>query len=413
MSKTPQELYAEREKRILDAISLKVPDRVPLMLSFGMFPARYTGMRMQEAYEDPDKFAEAMVKAHLDFAPDVFRGYGGVDAVSGSLLDSRQNKWPGHGLGPDSTHQYVEGEYMKAEEYDALLGDPSDFVMRTYWPRVFGSLEGFHKLPALKNALWSFGTGFFVDFNDPQIIQGLETIIKVARESAKSLWRMITLRDRMKALGFPSPIGFGCIIPFDVLSDNLRGLRGATLDMFRHADKIHAVRQKMLPHIIEYTIANCRIIGVNIAFIAMHRGSDGFMSRKQFETFYWPDVKTYFNALIEAGITPMVFLEGTWDQRLDYLTELPKGKVLGWFDRTDLFKAKEVVGGNLCIMGDMPLSLLQTGTPQQVKDYAKKLIDVVGRDGGYIMSSNTVLDFAQPELVKVWSDFTKEYGVYR
>jgi hypothetical protein len=48
-----------------------------------------------------------------------------------------------------------------------------------------------------------------------------------------------------------------------------------------------------------------------------------------------------------------------------------------------------------------------------VKAYAKKLIDVVGNDGGFIMSSNTVLDYARPDLVKVWVDFTREYGVYR
>jgi len=67
----------------------------------------------------------------------------------------------------------------------------------------------------------------------------------------------------------------------------------------------------------------------------------------------------------------------------------------------------------MCIMGDMPLVLLQTGTPEQVKDYAKKLIDVVGKDGGFIMAPNAELDYAKPELMRVWVDFTREYGVYR
>ena len=150
-----------------------------------------------------------------------------------------------------------------------------------------------------------------------------------------------------------------------------------------------------------------------ISFMALHRGSDGFMSLKQFETFYWPGLKTILLAMTDAGLTPFVFWEGSWDQRLEYLRELPKGKVVGWFDRTNLFKAKEVIGDTMCICGDMPLSLLQTGTPEQVKAYAKKLIDVVGRGGGFIMGSNTVLDNANPKLVKVWVDFTREYGVYR
>ena len=56
---------------------------------------------------------------------------------------------------------------------------------------------------------------------------------------------------------------------------------------------------------------------------------------------------------------------------------------------------------------------LQTGTPDKVKDYAKQMIDEVGKDGGFIMSSRGVLDEANPELVKVWVEFTKEYGVYK
>jgi uroporphyrinogen-III decarboxylase len=66
----------------------------------------------------------------------------------------------------------------------------------------------------------------------------------------------------------------------------------------------------------------------------------------------------------------------------------------------------------MCIAGDMPVSLLQSGTPEQVKAYTKKLIDEVGKGGGYIMTSNTALDDTRPDLVKVWMDYSKEYGVY-
>ena len=95
------------------------------------------------------------------------------------------------------------------------------------------------------------------------------------------------------------------------------------------------------------------------------------------------------------------------------MADLPKGKILGFFDSTDIYKAKEIIGKTMCMSGFMPLSLLQTGTPEKVKDYAKKLIDVVGKDGGFIMGPKSAMDEANPELVKVWFDFTKDYGVYR
>ena len=54
MGKTPQELYEEREKRVKDAVALKTPDRVPVVVSMGFLPARYSGMTIQEIMYDPD-----------------------------------------------------------------------------------------------------------------------------------------------------------------------------------------------------------------------------------------------------------------------------------------------------------------------------------------------------------------------
>ena len=60
----------------------------------------------------------------------------------------------------------------------------------------------------------------------------------------------------------------------------------------------------------------------------------------------------------------------------------------------------------------MPMSLLSTGTVDQVKGYCKKLIDTVAKDGGFIMSSAANLDDAKPENARALVDFTREYGVY-
>ena len=58
------------------------------------------------------------------------------------------------------------------------------------------------------------------------------------------------------------------------------------------------------------------------------------------------------------------------------------------------------------------LSLLIAGTPDDVRAYCKKLIDVVGKGGGFIMDASSNLDDAKPENVKAMIDFTKEYGRY-
>ena len=116
--------------------------------------------------------------------------------------------------------------------------------------------------------------------------------------------------------------------------------------------------------------------------------------------------------LIERGMTPCIFFEGNFTSRLEYLLEFPKGKILAKLDTTDIFRAKEILKDHVCIDGNVPSSLLQVGTVDQVKEYCKKLIDVVGKGGGYIMSPRSSTDEVKPENLKALIDFTQEYGVY-
>jgi uroporphyrinogen-III decarboxylase len=411
MDKTSEELYAERKKRVWDAIALKVPDRVPIFLPISVFGAKYGGITLKEAFENATKWYDINEKLLLEYQPDFFLGPLGFDMETNAIVGNKLMRWPRHGVDENTTFQFVEGEHVKAEEYDAFLDNPGEFILRTYLPRVYSGLEGLRYMPSLMSLFTSMGMFFFIAM--PPVAEALENLTKAAKRGSQFMVSTAVFTSRMQPHGFPSLVGFGSQAPFDIISDYFRGLKGATLDMYRCPDKLLAAQQKFLPYLINSSIAMGRMMPGTISFMALHRGSDGFMSLKQFEIFYWPGLKAILLAMTDAGLTPFVFWEGSWDQRLEYLHELPKGKVVGWFDRTNLFKAKEVIGDTMCICGDMPLSLLQTGTPEQVKAYAKKLIDVVGRGGGFIMGSNIVLDNANPKLVKVWVDFTREYGVYR
>jgi uroporphyrinogen-III decarboxylase len=197
------------------------------------------------------------------------------------------------------------------------------------------------------------------------------------------------------------------------MSDTLRGMRGIMLDMLRRPDKLLAAERVVLDFQLEFALSFAKATGLKAAFIPLHRGSDGFMSLPQFEKFYWPQLKALMLGLVEAGIMPFVFYEGVWDQRLNYLAELPKGKTAGLFQSSDIFKVKQVVGETMCIMGGMPNSLLQAGTAEQVRALTQRLCKEVGKGGGYIMSVGVgEMEGCKPELVKVWVEATKEYGVY-
>jgi uroporphyrinogen-III decarboxylase len=145
----------------------------------------------------------------------------------------------------------------------------------------------------------------------------------------------------------------------------------------------------------------------------LHKGDDTHISIKQFEKFYWPTFKQLMLNMIDDGLMPAPFAEGVYTQRLNHLLELPQASVLWFFDRTDMHKAKDILGRHSPIMGNVPITMIATGTPEQVKACCKDLIDYCGKGGGYILCSGTQLDDAREETVRAMIDFTKEYGVYR
>jgi len=245
----------------------------------------------------------------------------------------------------------------------------------------------------------------------PEVENALQSLLRAGREIVKTHAVVSTFDEQMAKLGFPA-IGRVALTAFDVISDFHRGMHGAMVDMYRQPGKLLQAIEKIETIVIEGALATAKNSGNPRVFIPLYRGADGFMSDDQFRVFYWPSLKRLFLALIEEGLTPCPFFEGRFDSRLEYLRELPRGKVMARFDATDVFKAKEIIGDMMCICGNMPVSVMQVGTPEEVKSYCKKLIDVVGKDGGFIMCTRTVLDEAKPENVRTWIDFTKEYSVY-
>jgi uroporphyrinogen-III decarboxylase len=153
--------------------------------------------------------------------------------------------------------------------------------------------------------------------------------------------------------------------------------------------------------------------GNPIVFIPLHKGADGFLSDEQFKKFYWPSLRNLFLGLINEGCVPFPWAEGGYNSRLEIVADIPAGKVIWGFDATDMAKAKKALGKVACVTGNVPMSLLQIGTPGDVKTYAKKLIDSCGQGGGYIMMNGASIDEAKPENMKAWIDYSQEYGVYK
>ncbi|MBM4276496.1 MAG: hypothetical protein FJ130_01270 [Deltaproteobacteria bacterium] len=408
--------YKAAITRIKDAIQLKkTPDRVPVTILPSMFPFTHAGMTVQEAMYDYDRCALAFKKFILEFKPDMHIGA----AAPGpgkffEILDYKLYSWPGHGVAPEHSYQCNEGEYMKAEEYDLLLMDPSFFFRNFYLPRVFGALQGFQMLPPLTGILEMYGVAFnFIPYALPPVQATYKALFEAGAEALK--WAMVMggSNGELASLGFPNILGGFTKAPFDTIGDTLRGTKGIIMDMYRQPDKLLQALEAITPIMIGMGLGAAQQTGNPLIFIPLHKGADSFLSDAQFKKFYWPTLKQVMLGLIEGGCIPFPALEGHWGSRLKVIQDIPKGKTVWMVDQTDMVKAKETLGKNACLIGNVSSSMLNLGTPDDVKAYCKKLIDTAGKGGGFIMGNGAFFDEAKPENVKAMSDFTKEYGVYK
>ena len=116
--------------------------------------------------------------------------------------------------------------------------------------------------------------------------------------------------------------------------------------------------------------------------------------------------------LINEGCVPFPWAEGGYNSRLEDIKGMPPGKVIWGFDNTDMAQAKKILGNEACITGNIHSSLLEIGTPEDVKQQVKDLIKIAGEGGGYIMMNGATIENVNPANVKAMIDATKEYGAY-
>jgi uroporphyrinogen-III decarboxylase len=414
ISPAAEVLYKQRVTRFIKAIKLEKPDRVPVMLPVGNFPAYYSHLDLHTIMYDSAALRRAWIKFMDDFGDmDYFRGP--TLAASGrvnDILDLKNNVYPGHGLPLDaSMSQFVEAEYMKADEYDKWLTDPSDYMTRYILPRSAGLFEAFKKLPPLRMIQ---ATGWVSLMEDPDIRRTFQSLMDAGEESKK--WQQVIqeVASLSTSRGYASFRSFGPIVgaPFDHFADHLRGTRGIAMDMNRQPGKLHEAMERWLNITIENNIKGAPMTNSPIVMMPIHKGDDTFMSQKQFETFYWPYFKKICLALIEEGLVPMPFAEGKYTHRLNTIADMPRSGVVWYFDQTDMAQAKKVLGGVSCIVGNVPTSVVMTNTYDQVKKYCRNLIEICGPGGGYILAGGASIVKGNIENLRAMMDAAYQFGKY-
>ncbi len=386
----PQEmkaLYEQRLGRYHAAISLEPHDRIPIATGSNYFAEIYSGNTKQETIYDPDKWLQAEVKFCQDFPEiDVLRD----NRIYGPLfdaLDVKTYKLPGRELPANTQFQFVEREYMREDEYDDLINDPTGFMVDILLPRFLGELET-KGTGRSSIAMWKGG-------------------VAMAQFGAIMRNRGMVLEQQC---GVPQPMAGFFLAPFDVLADALRGLTGIFTDVFRRPEKVLAACDMLVQEMAHLALSTADPLKRYPIFVPTHKAI--FMSPEQFDTFYWPSFKKLMEILIDSGYSIRAYLEGDWSRHWRHMREMPKGRVLCDIDtQGDIYQAKKDLEGYQCIAGGVQDSILILGTPDQVREHVRELCQTVGRGGGYMISAGCSFPYdAKPENFKAMVEAAMEYG---
>jgi hypothetical protein len=398
MAEDVEQLYAERLKRYVTAMGNEKPDKIPIRPFVAEFTAKYAGFTCQDVTHDFDKAFVAARKCAADFDWDAV--VGNMVYVWTGLTQAIGLQYygvPGIDISAQTGFQYLEpseeNAFMRANEYDQLIEDPTGFLFNVWLPRVSNDVRATNETTSYRNNL-SFLKGGMA------MMDYFNAFPKQNESLRKESGTVSAIAGILKA-------------PFDIIADKLRGYIGLSMDLFERPDKVLAACEALMPHLLHIALSGADPDKNVPITIWMHRGCVPFISHEQFNKFYWPTLRPVIEEIWSRGHQVLFYAEGNWDEHLGSFAELPEGSIVFHVDRGDIFRVHKEIGHKFCISGGIPNFLLSYGTEDEVRDYCKKVIDGVAGDGGYIIDAGAIMqNDTKIENLKAMTDFAREYGVY-
>ena len=398
MAKDTEALYAERFSRYTTALRNGKPDKVPIRPFVAEFTAKYAGYTCQQVTQDFQLAFDAVCKCAADFDWDAVVGnmvyvWTGLTQAMGT----RYYAAPGVEISADTGFQYLEPPeheaYMKPDEYDALIADPTGFLLNVWLPRISADIVA----PGEPNT----------ERNNLALLKGGMAMMQYFGAFGGQGQR---LREEC---GTVSAIAGILKAPLDILADKLRGYLGLCTDLMERPKKVREACEALQPHLAHVALTSADPAKQVPITMWMHRSCVPFISFDHFDTIYWPTTKPIIETLCGEGYQVMLYAEGKWGAHLDRFAELPDAGIIYHCDQDDIFEVHKKIGHKFAISGGVPNALLAFGTADQVRQRCKAIIDGVAGDGGYIMDASAIMqNAAKVENVQAMTDFTREYGVY-
>lgn len=407
-----EKLYQERKTRVETAVAGGVPDRVPNTLMVGTYPIHKAGITMAESMVDHEAACKAMLgfyETHPQLDTGMVSNFMPAAKVLENL-DVKNARWPGDpkGLDVNNTYQFIEFPTLQDGEYDEFFRDPAGFWITKHLPRTMGIFEFLADLDYYDMILG----GAQNMLTSPNMIPLYKRLIAAAEENTRMMSIIGEYTGKLRALGFYDISGGGSATAFDMLGDTLRGTFGMMPDLLEERDNVKRALELFVKKHIAQSLGFCKATGSKYAWVMLHKGFDNFISDKDYAELYWPYLQQWILALIDNGITPVVYTEGSYTTRLKYLKDVPPHKVVYHFEKVDLKLAKKELGDIACLMGGFPVYTVRYGTPKEIDEQVKETLDIMAPGGGYLFTTGYSLEDCPEENMDAVLEALEKYGKY-
>lgn len=390
--------HQERLARYVTAMRNEKPDRVPIRPFVAEFTAKYAGYTCQDVAHDYPKAFDAAVKTARDFGwdavvPNMVYVWTGLAQAVGL----RYYGIPGIHIPPTTGFNYIEPPddqaWMREDEYDALIDDPTGFLYNVWLPRVSTEVSKLGEPSTYRNNL--------------SFVKGAMAMLQYFYAFGPQIGRV------QEEAGAVSAIAGIFKAPFDILADKLRGYVGLTMDIATQPDKVMAACEALMPHLCHVGLTTADPARqVPIGFW-MHRGCVPFISPRTYDSHFWPTLKPIVEEFWKHGHQTLFYAEGKWRPHWETFRELPDRSIVYHCDQDDIFACHEALHDKFALSGGVPNMLLSYGTPGEVRDFCRRVIREVAVEGGYLADAGAIMqDDTSIENLRAFTEVFREEGVY-
>ena len=224
--------------------------------------------------------------------------------------------------------------------------------------------------------------------------------------------KLLAIISRLKELceGRIPVLGY-CQAPFRHAA-MLRGLEKVLRDTKKEPEHLKQLLEISLVGLIHWGIAVAEA-GADIIAISDPTVSRDVMSKDTWVEFGFPFLKRLVDALKKTGKPLKLHVCGDTTDRLDTFVQAGFD-ILSLDTKVDFGVARDEVGDSVCLMGNVcPNTTLLFGTPKDVEDDSKRVIQQAGVGGKLILSSGCILSPDTPaDNIHAMVNAAKTYGSY-